>query len=282
MFSGQGKSGFRMTKLHADQVAVITGGASGIGFALAEALVRKGLRVALADQNRDALRAAADRLDKSGRSVLAVQTDVSDRDSMRSLRDNVVLHFGRADLVCNNAGIFSSVGPIWELDADHWRRLFEVNYWGVVHGIREFMPLLIKRGSGHVVNTASMSGLSIVAGTADYVSAKHAVVSLSEALRADLDAGGLQAIGVTVVCPGAVRTDFGDYALKLMNSKLNPKHRMTSTLQRHVLEVEELAQATVRGIEQDALFVTPTRGSRERVMSRLEPLLAAISKESGD
>jgi NAD(P)-dependent dehydrogenase (short-subunit alcohol dehydrogenase family) len=257
-----------MTKLQAGQVAVVTGGGSGIGRALALALSRRGLRIALADRDVDALDRTQAEFVKLGVDTIAVQTDVSSRPQMQSLHAAVIASFGQADLICNNAGIFNSTEPVWTKDAVRWRRLFEVNYWGVVHGIQEFVPGFIARGSGHVVNMASMSGLSVVAGLGDYAPAKHAVVALSEILRADLDAAGAGQIGVTVLCPAVVDTAMGRYAVHL------PANAPRAA---GMLSAEEVAIAAVDGIEAGRMYVTPTPNSKQRVLDRLKPILDSFA-----
>src|SRR5438128_4505862 len=156
-----------MAELKPRQVAVVTGGASGIGLALVEAFVRKGLRVAIADMEAAALADAVSRLREKGGTVVGVTIDVADRDSVRSLREQVLAAFGAVDVLCNNAGQYNAVEPVWNVDITKWRRLFEVNYWGVVYGIQEFVPIFLQQASGHIVTTASMSGLSTVPGMAD-------------------------------------------------------------------------------------------------------------------
>ena len=134
------------------KVAVITGGASGIGKAVAAAAVAEGMKVVVADIEEGALKEAADEL-ASGRSeILGVVTDVSDGASVRELRDRALDRFGAVHLVHNNAGVGTG-GPIWEVSEDDWRWILGVNLWGVVHGIATFVPVLLEQGEGHVVNT---------------------------------------------------------------------------------------------------------------------------------
>lgn len=267
-----------MTTLKAGQVAVVTGGATGIGLALVQAFVAKGMRVAIGDVNTGALDAATERLRDTGGTVLPIAVDVTDPKSVRSMREQVVDAFGSVDIVCNNAGLYNTLESIWKMDMEQWRRLFEVNYWGVLYGIQEFVPLFLEQGSGHVVNTASISGLSVVPGTADYVSSKHAVVALSETLRADLDMVGASAIGVTVLCPSLVKTDMGDRALNFFadataketgdRSRIGSGPNLAT-----VLDPAYVADAALRGIEKGRLYVTPTPGSKDRFMKRVQPIM---------
>jgi NAD(P)-dependent dehydrogenase (short-subunit alcohol dehydrogenase family) len=265
-----------MTKLASGQVAIVTGAATGIGFALAAAFAGRGLRVALSDIDAGRLDEAVSRLEKSGATAIGVVADVAERSAVQALRDQVLDRFGAVDVLCNNAGLLNGVDSIWKIDPAQWRRLFEVNYWGVVHGIQEFVPLFIERGSGHVVNTASMSGLSTVPGCADYGSSKHAVMSLSETLRDDLDLAGANSIGVTVLCSSLVRTEMGERALRLFNPSAGERETVGSGPNlANMLTPEALAEAAMDGIEHNLLHVTPTPGSRDRFLKRIEPILQA-------
>jgi NAD(P)-dependent dehydrogenase (short-subunit alcohol dehydrogenase family) len=198
-------------KLREGQVAVVTGAASGIGLAIAEHLAGRGLSVVLADVEEPALKTAEDSLRASGAPTLAVRTDVSDESSVFDLADRTLEKFGRVDVVCNNAGVTAPAAPIWETDERDWQWVLGVNLWGVIHGIRAFVPHLVAQGSGHVANTGSMAGLSIVPMVASYTASKHAVVAISESLRAELDVHAPD-VGVTVLCPSYVPTRLADSA----------------------------------------------------------------------
>ena len=187
------------------KVAVITGGASGIGKAMAAAAVAEGMKVVVADIEEGALKEAADELAAGGSDVLSVVTDVSDGASVRELRDRALDRFGAVHLVHNNAGVGTG-GPIWEVSEEDWRWILGVNLWGVVHGIATFVPVLLEQGEGHVVNTASIAGLTTAPFLGPYNATKQAVVAMSETLYKDLQAAGVSGIGVSVLCPGFVQT----------------------------------------------------------------------------
>jgi len=187
-----------------DKVAVITGGASGIGLALAGCFAAEGMKLALADIEPEPLEAAASRLTAQGADVLAVPTDVSDAAAMDAFGQCVLERFGSVHVVCNNAGVAGG-GPMWELTTADWEFVIGPNLWGVIHGVRVFVPLLVAQNEGHVVNTASLAGLISVPGLAPYNVTKHAVVTLSETLHGELRAQG-SAVGVSVLCPGFVKT----------------------------------------------------------------------------
>lgn len=185
------------------KVAVVTGAASGIGLAVSRRLAAEGMRLVLADLEEPALKVAADELSRTTE-VLAVPTDVSESSSVDALRHSAIDHFGAVHLVHNNAGVGAG-GLLWEVSEADWRWVLGANLWGVIHGIRAFVPLLVAQGEGHVVNTASMAGLVSTPFMGPYNATKHAVVTISETLAKDLRAVG-SPVGVSVLCPGFVRT----------------------------------------------------------------------------
>ena len=187
------------------KVAVVTGGASGIGFGLAERAAREGMRVAIADIEAGTLHQAEEKLRALGAEVLAVVTDVARPESVEALRDRVVTTFGGVHLLCNNAGV-SVGGMTWEITEDDWTWILGVNLWGVIHGIRTFVPHMIAGGEeGHVVNTASMAGLIVGPGMSAYNATKHAVVAISETMHHELNLTGAR-VRCSVLCPGWVNT----------------------------------------------------------------------------
>lgn len=192
----------------AGKVAVVTGGASGIGLAMARRFAAEGMKLALADIEESALAPAAEALRADGAEVLAVPTDAGDAASMDALAERVFDRFGTAHVVCNNAGV-GIRGRMWELGVNDWEFVLRVNLWGVIHGVRVFTPRLVEQDEGHVVNTASMAGLVSVAGVGPYNVSKHGAVTLSETLSAELRDAGSK-VGVSVLCPGIVATNLRD------------------------------------------------------------------------
>ena len=187
------------------RVAVVTGAASGIGRAIAERFGAAGMRLVLADVEEAPLREAAAGLEAGGHDVLAVPTDVTDAAAVEALATAAYARFGAAHVVCNNAGVVT-FGPSWEQSVDDWTWVLGVDLWGVVHGVRSFVPRMLAGGEpGHVVNTSSIAGLLSMPGIAPYDVAKAGVVALSEALHMELRATGAP-IGVSVLCPGVVPT----------------------------------------------------------------------------
>lgn len=188
-------------------VAVVTGAASGIGLALAEALARAGCSVVLADVQGDALAAAEQRVAALGVDTLSVRTDVSKADQVSALAAATIDRFGKVNVVCNNAGVAGGTDP-WFGGIESWEWVMGVNFWGVVHGVRAFLPHVAASGPGHIVNTASIAGLSPGFAPA-YDASKHAVVAITESLFHTMRTAGLP-IGVSCLCPGWVRTGIMD------------------------------------------------------------------------
>ncbi|NEK56386.1 SDR family NAD(P)-dependent oxidoreductase [Geodermatophilus sabuli] len=192
------------------RVAVVTGAASGIGLGLARRFAAEGMKVVMADVEAPVLQAAADDLARDGAQVLPVVTDVADRASVEALRDAAVGEFGAVHLLCNNAGVGGSQDPLWEVPLGDLEWVFGVNMWGVLHGVRAFLPVLQEQDAAHVVNVSSVFGL-FAGSLGAYGASKHAVVALSESLHFQLREAGSH-VGVTVLCPSAVRTNFDDSA----------------------------------------------------------------------
>ncbi len=186
------------------KVAVVTGGASGIGLAMGRAFAAEGMKIVLADIEADALAKAVADLPE-GTEVEAVVCDVSDAAQVDLLRDRAVERFGSVQVVCNNAGVGAG-GLVWEHSLDDWQWVMGVNLWGVIHGVKSFTPLMLEQGEGHIVNTASMAGLTSAPFMGIYNVTKHSVVTLSETLHSDLQIVGASGVGVSVLCPGWVQT----------------------------------------------------------------------------
>lgn len=196
-------------RLEAGQVAVVTGAASGIGLALADAFAARGLSVVLSDIRAEEVAAsAAGVAERHGVETLPVVTDVRDYDAVEALAQATMDRFGRVDVVCNNAGVMGPNGPSWTLDPAAYRWLVDVALFGVIHGVRAFVPRLISGGGGHVLNTASMAALMPIPGITPYGVAKYGVIGLTESLRVEL-AQQAPSVGATVLCNGFVMTDIG-------------------------------------------------------------------------
>ena len=185
------------------KTAVVTGAASGIGQAMARRFASAGMNIVLADIEEPPL-AEAESAVADGVATLAVVTDVSDGDAVDALAAAALERFGAVHVVCNNAGVAGGLSTDGSIDLESWQWVMDVNFWGVVHGHRVFLPLLLAQDQGHIVNTASMAGH--FPGFSPYSASKWAVVALSEGLRNDLNERGSQ-VGVSCLCPGWVNTN---------------------------------------------------------------------------
>ena len=277
-------------KLEPEQVAVVTGGASGIGFALCEQFAKAGLHVVMSDIDDSSLAGAARRLAGSPGRVLPARTDVTSAEDVGRLADRTLAEFGRVDVVCNNAGTVGKNMPMWEFERVEWEWIMAVDFWGVIHGISAFVPHLVARGRGHVVNTASMAALTTVALNGPYNAAKHAVLSLSETLAADLGTAGVD-VGVTVVCPGPTRTKLMTEGPRERPERYRPKVDRGVAPQRnpntfagstsHLLEPDGLARQILDAIEAGQFLLAPHPGSLPRVQARFQPLIRDLIASGG-
>lgn len=270
-------------QLTTGQVAVVTGAGSGIGFALAEAFARRGLDIVLADVQDDALAAADAKIAEHGVATLAVRTDVSSEDSVRALAQATLDRFGAVHVVCNNAGVTGKGDP-WFGPLSNWEWVLGVNVWGVIHGVRAFLPHLLT--GGHIVNTASIAGL-YPGFAAPYDASKHAVVAMTEGLFNTMRSGGLP-VGVSCLCPGWVRTG-------IMDSDRNwPAHLgeppadaplssiMTNYVRRAIDEGQTpayVADLVVGAVEADRFWVFPHDDFVELAVQRWERIAERLNPE---
>jgi NAD(P)-dependent dehydrogenase (short-subunit alcohol dehydrogenase family) len=256
-----------------DRVAVITGGAGGIGSAMAKAFAAHGAKIVLADLDESALAGAVRELEKSGAQALGVATDVSKPASVEALAEATLRRFGAVHIVCNNAGI-ATFGPIAKSTRKDWEFTMGVNFWGVVNGVQTFVPRLIDQGQGgHVVNTASMAGLVGMRWLGVYCASKFAVVGLTESLFVELRDQG---IGVSVLCPMVVATKINENSLRMRPAELrNPAGSDipqtggdAPPLVGGTIQPEELARRVVRAIERRELYILTHPEQREILKRR--------------
>ncbi len=255
------------------KVVVVTGGASGIGLALATRFHAAGCRIVLADIEPEALATATAGL--SG--ALGVTSDVTSPESMQALRDTTVEHFGGADVVCLNAGVVAS-GPILETPIASWRWLFDVNVLGIVNGVQAFGPGLVAQGSGHVVCTASAAGLISPLALGAYAASKHAVVGLAAVLRDELAPAG---VGVSVVCPGVVRSRLFESERNRPDALAGPTHvddRVGVYLEvsANAPGPEVVADAVHDAVLADQFFVLPSPEVTRMIRDRIDAIEAAL------
>jgi NAD(P)-dependent dehydrogenase (short-subunit alcohol dehydrogenase family) len=264
-----------------EKVAVVTGAASGIGRALAAAFAAEGARVVLADVETVPLEEAAHALAAGGTETLAVRTDVSRGEQVEALAAAAERRFGAVHVVCNNAGVAVSALSWMHTTAD-WEWVLGVNLWGVIHGVRVFVPRLLANGAdGHVVNTASMAGLISGPGMAAYNVTKHGVVTLSETLHHELRFLGAR-VGVSVLCPAWVNTRIMDSgrnrppALAATAPALPGRddvERMARGLLASGLAPERVAALVVEAVRGDRFWVLPHPDWKPFVRTRMEDVL---------
>ena len=249
------------------KIAVITGGASGIGFGMAERFAAAGMTVVLADIDEDALPEAESRLAERGASALGVPVDVADPDQVEELARRVLAEFGAVHVLCNNAGVNSPDGPIWEVAQEDWARVIDINLLGVVHGIQTFLPHMLAQDSeGHIVNTASAAGLGSRPGISPYVATKHAVIALSESLHHDLRAADSK-LRASVLCPGRIRTP-------MMAEHLERAGQDVEQAAAGYLLPEQVGELVLEAIREERFYIfTHPEGEKDRVKGAADDIL---------
>ncbi len=230
------------------KVALVTGAASGVGRATAEAFVAAGAAVALADINRPAGEQFAEELLRAGRQVAFFETDVASEDSVRRLVDETVVRFGGLDIAHNNAGIESVTVPLAEAPSDNWRRVVDVNVSSVFYCLKAQIPRMLERGGGAIVNTASISGLIGGYRLAAYTATKHAVIGMTKGAAADY---AKQGVRVNCLCPGAIDTPFIAELPEQMLERLK-----FGTPMGRLGKASEMARAVLWLCSDDASYVT--------------------------
>lgn len=268
------------------KVAVITGAASGIGRGLAEHCVQEGMKVVLADIEAPALLQTSRELSAQGAQILALQTDVSQAAEVERLAQEAFKTYGAVHLLFNNAGVGAGKSA-WESSLEDWEWVLGVNLYGVIHGIRSFVPRMLEsRTESYIVNTASIAGLTSSPGLAVYMASKHAVVSLTETLYHDLSLRGAN-IGVSVLCPGFVKTNIQDA------ERNRPAHLQNTPGEQQRLSQEEQeggqvlklaiqkgmspqlqAEAVFEAIREKRFYIYPPEFKRG-IQTRMEDILQA-------
>ncbi len=266
-----------------DKVAVVTGGASGIGRGLAERFGAEGMKVVIADVEEKALKQAEAEFREKGVDVLAVQTDVSKAEEIEGLAQQTLNAFGGVHIVCNNAGVAGAWGAIWENTLADWNWIMGVNLWGVIHGVRTFLPIMLQQGEeGHIVNTASLAGL--MPGSGIYGVTKQAVVALSESLYNELKLARAK-IGVSVLCPAWVSTNIADAArnrpAELANAaepEPDPLREQTNEVVRNFLKngksPAEITDQVITAIRDEKLYVITHPEMDGIIKTRFDNILA--------
>jgi NADP-dependent 3-hydroxy acid dehydrogenase YdfG len=255
------------------KVAFVTGGASGIGAALSTELSNGGAEVWIADRQIGRAQELAQRLRDGGAKVHAIELDVRDAAAFDGAVSEAVQESGRIDYLFNNAGIGVS-GEIDSYTLADWNDVFDVNLRGVVHGIQAVYPVMIRQGSGHIVNTASMAGLTTTVGQASYTATKHAVVAISRSMRLEAERHGVR---VSALCPGVIRTPIltgGEYG-RINAPGLTSEEFEKSWERLRPMAADKFAKRVLRAVlRNDAMIIVPGWWRGWWYLERLSPALA--------
>ncbi|MGV0039345.1 SDR family NAD(P)-dependent oxidoreductase [Mycobacterium colombiense] len=262
-----------MTPSLSGKVAFITGGASGIGAALAAKLAEAGAEVWLADRQLAAAQELAQRLGNGGTKTHAIELDVRDYPAFEAAVAEAVRTSGGIDYLFNNAGIGVG-GEVDSYSLDDWNDVLAVNLHGVVHGIQAVYPIMIRQRSGHIVNTASMAGLLAGPGTASYTASKHAVVALSKALRLEAERHNVK---VSVLCPGAIRTPIltGGVYGRMTNTGASEQDILKSWEPTRPMAPDKFAARVLRAVLRNkAIIIVPAWWKTLWYLERLSPTMS--------
>lgn len=267
------------------KVAVVTGAASGIGKGLAERCVKEGMKVVLADIEEEALNAVSRELQVDGAEVLAVVTNVSNAESVQQLAQATLKRFGAIHLVFNNAGVVA-VSWSWKSTREDWDWVLGVNLWGVIYGIQTFVPIMLEQSVAcHIVNTASITGLTAIPGLSIYAATKQAVISLSETLYLELEQIKSQ-IHVSVLCPISVQTRIGESARNRPASKsetvdthsdglynTDVSQKFWQRVQQQALTPEQIANIVFEAIQENRFYILSEPASFSLIEQRMKDIL---------
>jgi len=266
----------------AGKVAVVTGGASGIGKGIARRLKAEGMQLVIADIEQGALDETARELGAVG-----VRTDVSDYDSVEALAAETERRFGAVHMVCNNAGVGSNA-KVADMTLTDWRWIIGVNLWGVIHGVRAFLPrLLANPDGGHIVNTASMSGFRAVPTLGGYTVTKYGVVALSETLAVELAEDGAK-VGVTVLCPGPVHSNIKassrNRPAALGGGALTDKDLAADPVYSDMrwIDADQAGDVVVRAVKRGDLYALTHPEMAPAAKERFDAILAAFEAAAAD
>jgi 2-hydroxycyclohexanecarboxyl-CoA dehydrogenase len=263
-----------------DEVAFITGAASGIGLGMAQACAQAGMKIAMVDADAAALERAAADIAESHATVLALPLDVTDEPRWAAVADKAEAELGPVRTLCNNAGVSALGLKVEALEPSLWNKIVDINLGGVFNGVHCFARRMRGAGGGHIVNTASMAGLAAAGGSGIgvYAATKFAVVGLSEALRAELAPDG---IGVSVLCPGAVRTHLWRTSRRirdLPDTDVPPPEAMFGSASPNGLDPFRLGLRILDAVRANEFYVITHPEFRSGLVARHEELMAAFDR----
>jgi NAD(P)-dependent dehydrogenase (short-subunit alcohol dehydrogenase family) len=259
------------------QVAVITGGASGIGRATALALARRGADIVLADLHEQRLASVSDEIRQLGRRALAVHCDVAREEDVARLAERAESEMGPVGIAMNNAGVVLR-GALEEISLDDWRWCLGINVFGVIHGIHAFLPRMLERRHGWIINTGSLAGLIALTGEgAPYIASKFAVVGLTEALALYCQPFG---IGVSLLCPGGVRTNLAETGRSI---GMTPQREVAETRMARAVqggteaEPDQIGELVANAVQDERFLVLQDQFHADLVRRRAADLNAFMS-----
>lgn len=239
------------------KVAIVTGGASGIGCALCEAMGGRGTTVIAGDLDLERAEQVAAAIRSAGGEAHAAWVDVTQHEAVRALVEDVVRRHGRLDYMFNNAGI-AFAGEFRDTTLEHWQAALDADLWGVIHGAMSAYPVMVRQGSGHIVNTSSIGGLIPVPIATPYAAAKHAVVGFSTSLRTEAACLGVK---VSVVCPGHVETSIEDRAVYA--TRFSSEKALAEIMARGGrMSADGCAKVILRGVARNRAIITVTPTAR--------------------
>ena len=265
------------------KVAVVTGGASGLGRAMALHFAREGMHVAIADIEQAKIDAVVTEIKALGVEAIGAKTDVSRGEEVDALAKRVVAELGGVHVVCNNAGV-SPLGLAWENTLADWQWMIGVNLWGVIHGVRAFTPLLLAQDEGHIVNTASVAGLINPPNSAMYNVTKHAVVALTETLHHDLREKK-SSVGCSVLCPAYVPTGIADSernrpaalanaaSVQKSPEQLAKEAMLQKAVRSGKLSADDIGAAVLAAIREDRFYILTHPRIKGAIQARMEDIL---------
>jgi len=252
-----------------DKVAIITGGASGIGKAIGQRLAARGAIVILLDVNTQMLEDTVSTIVNDGGSAEAALVDVTDKSQVKKLIEGTVIKHGRIDYLFNNAGI-GVAGEVRDFSYEDWKTVIDTNLYGTVNGVFAAYPIMVKQGFGHIVNTASLAGLIPVPGEISYTASKYGIVGLSNALRIE---GAKLGVNVSVVCPGLIDTPIY-LSAKMANVD---REKFMSELPKKITSADTCARVILKGVVRNKAIITVTLLARIMwILQRISPGLIRI------
>lgn len=275
-----------MLRNYAGGTAVVTGAASGIGRGIARALARHGMNIVLADIQDEALAAARADVESLGAKAIAVRTDVSDADSVEALARAAVSRFGKIHVVVNNAGVALHGVALTDIGRRDWDWVIGVNVYGVIHGIRNFVPLIASHGEpGHVLNTASVAGFRVSPGLKHgaYAMSKHAVVALTEALEFEMQGTN---VAVSMLCPGAVDSDLDRSARhrpeRFGGAHVRPEQHFLRDFMKDGLTPDQAGERALEGMLTNEFIIFTGMASRAWIEGRHRAVSESFDRIVGE